>query len=62
MQITISPRWAAIGAEETCSWRQCVTVFTEELSWLKGRDLKLVKGEALRNWVGWRVPAEGSDR
>jgi hypothetical protein len=38
------------------SWRQCVTVFTEELSWLKGRDLELVMGEALCNWVGWRLP------
>jgi len=28
------------------SWRQCVTVFTQELSWLKGRDLELVMGEA----------------
>jgi hypothetical protein len=35
-----------------------VTVFTEELPWLQGRDLELVMGEALRNWVGWRLPAE----
>jgi hypothetical protein len=21
-----------------CSWRQCVTMFAEELPWLKGRD------------------------
>jgi hypothetical protein len=34
----------------------CVTVFTEELPWL-GRDLELVMGEALCNWVGWRLPA-----
>ena len=24
--------------------------------WLKGRDLELVMGEALCNWVGWRLP------
>jgi hypothetical protein len=36
--------------------RQCVTVFTEELPWLQGRDLELVMGEALCNWVGWRLP------
>jgi hypothetical protein len=34
-----------------------VTVFTEELEWLKGRDLELVMGEAVCNWVGRRRPA-----
>jgi hypothetical protein len=40
-----------------CSWQQCVTLFTEELPWLKGRDLELVMGEALCNWLGWPLPA-----
>ena len=35
------------------SWRQCVTMFTEELPWLKGRDLELVMGGALCQWWGW---------
>jgi predicted TIM-barrel fold metal-dependent hydrolase len=35
------------------SWRQCVTMFTEELPWLHGRDLDLVMGEALCAWWGW---------
>src|SRR5947208_11741224 len=30
-----------------CSWRQCVTRYTEELPWLKRRDLELVIGQAL---------------
>jgi hypothetical protein len=47
---------AANGVEKTCSWRQCLTVFTEELSRLRGRDIELVMGEALCNWVGWRLP------
>src|SRR6266851_97609 len=29
-----------------CSWRHGVTVFTEELLWLKGRDLELVHGRS----------------
>jgi hypothetical protein len=49
-------RTAGIGAEETWSWRQCLTVFGE------GRDLGLVMGEALCNWVGWRLPGQCSDR
>jgi hypothetical protein len=34
-----------------------VRVFTEELPWLEGRDLELVMGEAVCNWVGWSRPA-----
>ena len=28
-------------------------MFTEELPWLKGRDLELVMGKALCDFVGW---------
>ena len=36
-----------------CTWRQCVTLFTEELPWLKGADLDLVMGRAFCAWIGW---------
>ena len=36
------------------AWRQYITHFTEELPWLKGDDLELVMGRAVRNWIGWR--------
>ena len=29
-------------------------MFTEELPWLKGRDLELVMGRALCDFVGWK--------
>jgi len=48
--------WGTDITRMPCSWRQCVSLFTEELPWLKGRDLDLVMGEALCNWVGWRLP------
>jgi len=48
--------WGTDITRMPCSWRQCVTVFTEKLPWLKGRDLELVMGEALCSWVGWRLP------
>lgn len=48
--------WGTDITRMPCSWRQCVSVFTEELPWLKGRDLDLVMGEALCNWVGWPLP------
>jgi hypothetical protein len=31
-------------------------MFTEELSWLQGRDLELVMGDAICDWLGWRRP------
>ncbi|NNN29143.1 amidohydrolase family protein [Streptomyces sp. S3(2020)] len=36
-----------------CSWREAVTMFTEELPWLRGRDLELVMGRAVADWIGW---------
>jgi hypothetical protein len=32
-------------------------LFTEELPWLKGRDLELIMGEALCSWIDWLLPA-----
>lgn len=36
-----------------CSLRESVTMFTEELPWLRGRDLELVMGDAVADWTGW---------
>jgi predicted TIM-barrel fold metal-dependent hydrolase len=49
--------WGTDITRMPCSWRQCVTMFTEELPWLKGRDLELVMGQAVCNWLGWKIPA-----
>ncbi|MEP4377383.1 MAG: amidohydrolase family protein [Alphaproteobacteria bacterium] len=49
--------WGTDLSRMKCSYKECVTLFTEELPWLKGRDLELVMGEALCNWVGWDLPA-----
>jgi hypothetical protein len=37
------------------TWRQCVTLFTEELSWLHSADVDLVMGQALCDWIGWQT-------
>jgi predicted TIM-barrel fold metal-dependent hydrolase len=47
--------WGTDITRMPCSWRQCVTLFTEELPWLKGRDLELVMGKALCDWIGWEI-------
>lgn len=45
--------WGTDITRMPCSYRQCVTFFTEELPWLKGQDLEKVMGRALCKWVGW---------
>jgi predicted TIM-barrel fold metal-dependent hydrolase len=49
--------WGTDITRMPCSWRQCVTLFTEELPWLTGHDLELVMGRAFCDWIGWKVPA-----
>jgi predicted TIM-barrel fold metal-dependent hydrolase len=48
--------WGTDITRMPCSWRQCVTMFTEELSWLSGRDQEQVMGRAMCNWIGWNLP------
>ena len=45
--------WGTDITRMTCTYRQCVTHFTEELPWLKGQDLEKVMGRGLAKWVGW---------
>ena len=39
-----------------CSYRQAITLFTEELPWLKGDDLDWVMGRGICEWLGWKLP------
>jgi predicted TIM-barrel fold metal-dependent hydrolase len=48
--------WGTDITRMPCSYRQCVTMFTEELPWLQGRDRELVMGEAISGWLGWKRP------
>jgi predicted TIM-barrel fold metal-dependent hydrolase len=45
--------WGTDISKMPCPWRQCVTMFTEELPWLSAADKRLVMGEAVRAWWGW---------
>jgi predicted TIM-barrel fold metal-dependent hydrolase len=49
--------WGTDITRMPCSWRQCVTMFTDELRWLTGSDLELVMGRAVCDWLGWTRPA-----
>jgi predicted TIM-barrel fold metal-dependent hydrolase len=46
--------WGTDITKMPCSWRQCVTLFTEELPWLSEADKRLVMGTALCDWLGFR--------
>ncbi len=45
--------WGTDITRMPCTYRQCVTMFTEEMPWLKGRDLERVMGAAFVAWLGW---------
>jgi predicted TIM-barrel fold metal-dependent hydrolase len=49
--------WGTDITRMHCTWRQCVTLFTEELPWLKGADLDLVMGQAFCDWIRWDTAA-----
>jgi len=49
--------WGTDITRMPCTYRQCVTMFTEEMDWLRGRDLELVMGRAFVDWLGWKRPA-----
>jgi predicted TIM-barrel fold metal-dependent hydrolase len=49
--------WGTDITRMPCSYRQCVTMFTEEMPWLKGRDLERVMGGAIIDWLSWKRPA-----
>jgi predicted TIM-barrel fold metal-dependent hydrolase len=46
--------WGTDITRMPCSWRQCVTMFTEELAFLKGPDLELVMGRGFCDFLGWK--------
>ncbi|MFN0040668.1 MAG: amidohydrolase family protein [Burkholderiales bacterium] len=45
--------WGTDITKMRISWRQCVTMFTEELPWLREEDKPLVMGKAICAWWGW---------
>jgi len=45
--------WGTDITRMPCTYRQCVTFFTDELPWLKGKDQELVMGRAVCEWIGW---------
>lgn len=47
--------WGTDLSRLPCTYRQGVTLFTEELPWLKGQDLEYVMGRGVCEWLGWKA-------
>ena len=47
--------WGTDWSRLPCSYRQGVTMFTEELLWLAGKDLDWVMGRGICEWIGWSM-------
>ena len=47
--------WGSDLTRLTSSYRECLTLITEELRWLSENDKKLILGVAICNWLGWEA-------
>lgn len=46
--------WGSDITRLKCTWRQSLTMFTEEMPWLSEADKSLLVGESFCRWAGWR--------
>ena len=47
--------WGSDVSRLPCTYSESVTMFTEQMPWLKGSDLEGVMGRGLCDWIGWRT-------
>jgi predicted TIM-barrel fold metal-dependent hydrolase len=47
--------WGTDWSRLPCTYRQGITMFSEEMAWLKGSDLEGVMGRGICEWIGWRM-------
>lgn len=46
--------WGTDITRMPCSWRECVTAFTEHQPWVPAADLPLIMGRGMADWIGWQ--------
>jgi predicted TIM-barrel fold metal-dependent hydrolase len=47
--------WGTDLSRSPISYRQNVTMFTEEIPWLSSEDLAWIMGRGVCNWLGWEM-------
>ncbi len=45
--------WGTDWTRLPCTWREAITLFTEELPWLGDDDRDWIMGRAVCEWLGW---------
>ena len=50
--------WGTDLARLPCTYRQAVTMFTEEIPWLTTEDKDWIMGRGLCEWIGWKLPQQ----
>lgn len=48
--------WGTDLTKLSCSYRQAVTMFTEDIPWLAEEDKDWIMGRALCTWLNWKLP------
>ncbi|MBI3069007.1 MAG: amidohydrolase [Betaproteobacteria bacterium] len=48
--------WGTDFSRLKCSYRQAVTMFTEEIPWFTAKDKEWIMGRGLCEWLGWKPP------
>jgi predicted TIM-barrel fold metal-dependent hydrolase len=46
--------WGSDVSRLPCPYRECVTMFTEEMPWIPHDDLEWIMGRGVSEWLGWR--------
>jgi predicted TIM-barrel fold metal-dependent hydrolase len=47
--------WGTDLSRLPCTYREGVTLFTEELPWLSAQDLEWIMGRGICEWLGWQM-------
>lgn len=50
--------WGTDLTRMPCSYRECIDLFTKEISAFSGEDLKWIMGRGVCEWLGWPLPAD----
>jgi L-fuconolactonase len=48
--------WGSDITHLACSYRQAITMITEEVSWLTTDDKEWIMGRGVCEWLGWQLP------
>ena len=48
--------WGTDLTRLPCSYRQAITMFTEEIPWLTTEDKEWIMGRGVCEWLGWNLP------